>query len=148
MSNSISGKLVGTTSWYTYSSSFPTDKKYEPTELPFYYNESTLEKPGKWKIMKYIDGCFFGISRKNFDIIGGFDEEIFPGYFAENVLCFKAYLNDIPIKDCNLEELYKHEDSKTISRQELVKKWSKSGRELFYSKYALPNYDKFLEYLG
>lgn len=149
MHNCISGKLVGTQQWYTYTSSFPTDKQYNPMELPFFFSEPTLNKPGAWKPFRYIDGCLFCIPKSVWNDIDGFDEDIFPGYFGENVLCFKAFLKGYDIKDCNIGKCFTHAGNvKSPQMVQMVMNWSKIGRQLFYSKYALPNWDQFLEYLS
>ncbi len=148
MHNCISGRLIGTEKWYTYASSFPTDKKYDPKELPFFYDQPTLTKPGNWKSFKYIDGCLFCIPKTVWKEIGGFDEDLFPGYFGENSLCFQAFLKGFQIKECNIEKLFKHSGIvRSPMEMQRIKNWSKDAREKFYEKYALPNWDKFLEYL-
>jgi hypothetical protein len=148
MHNCISGRLIGTEKWYTYASSFPTDKKYDPKELPFFYDQPTLTKPGNWKSFKYVDGCLFCIPKNVWEEIGGFDEDLFPGYFGENSLCFQAFLKGFQIKDCNIEKLFKHSGGvRSPMEMQQIKDWSKAAREKFYEKYALSNWDKFLEYL-
>ena len=146
--NTISGKLVGCNKWYTYASSFPTDRKYSPEELPFYYNEPTLKKPGNWKSFKYIDGSLMCFPKKLWEDVGGFDEDYFPGYFGENVFAFKAYLKGYILQNSEIHNYYKHEHGKDRSDEQKIMEWSKEGRRLFYEKYALPNYDKFLKYLN
>lgn len=148
MHNCISGRLIGTEKWYTYASSFPTDKKYDPKDLPFFYDQPTLTKSGNWKSFRYVDGCLFCIPKQVLYDIGGFDEDLFPGYFGENSLCFQAFLKDVSIKDCNIEKFFKHAGGvRSPKDMEQIKVWSKEARSVFYEKYALPNWDKFLEYL-
>lgn len=144
--NSISGRMVGKDNWYTYSSSFPTDKKYAPDKLPFYFREPTHQLPGNWKIFKYIDGSLMCFSRKLFNDIGGFDEDIFPGYFGENSFAFKAYLKGYKLIDCIVDKFYNH-NSQNKDIDSIIE-WSKIGRKIFYEKWALTNWDKFLQYLG
>lgn len=148
--NCISGKLIGTPEWYTYTSSFPTDRKYKPNELPFFYDQPTLIKSGNWKVFKYIDGCFFCFSKKLWTDIGGFDENIFPGYFGENTFCFKSYLKGYGINNCNIDGLFSHDNYDSNSKQSSnnVMTWSKFGREYFYENYALSNWEKFIQYLN
>lgn len=151
LNNSISGRLVGTNAWYTYASSFPTDKKYDSDKLPFYFNEPTLVKPGNWKAFKYIDGCLMAFSRSIWDDINGFDEDIFPGYFGENVFAFKSYLKykKFILSDCRINGTYIHDNNdSTFNIPSNIIKWTKSSRQLFYDKYALNNWDLFLEYLN
>lgn len=144
----ISGKLNGTKEWYTYPSSFPTDKKYDPKQLPFYYNEDTLSKPGNWKPMRYIDGCLMCFSRQLYNDVGGFDTNIFPGYFGENVFCFNAFLKGYNIHPAHVRNLYTHvEDGSDSSDSDKIE-WARVAREYFYEKYALPNWSKFIEYLN
>lgn len=143
----ICGKLVGK-GHYTYASSFPTDKKYSPHELPFFYNDDVLTKPGNWKPMKYIDGSLMCCSRRIYDSVGGFDANIFPGYFGENAFCFNAYLRGFDIKAAHIKGLYEHiGDGSTESNDDKIK-WAKSAREYFYSYHALPNWDEFIKYLN
>lgn len=143
----ISGKIIGSPKWYTYPSSFPTDKKYNSITLPFYMNEPTLSKPGNWKMFPYIDGCLMCFSRLLFDDIGGFDEEFHPGYFGENAFCFSAFLHNFILYDANIDSYYDHiqDHSNYVSCN--ILEWTKNGRAYFYEKYALPNWNKFLEYL-
>ena len=149
MHNCISGRLIGTESWYTYAASFPTDQKYEPDNLPFFYDQPTLSMPGKWKAFKYIDGCLFCIPRSLWDDIGGFDENVFPGYFGENILCYKAFSKGYTIKECNIEKMFKHAGGvKSPIQMKKVKTWSKEGREYFYQEYALKDWDNFIKYLN
>lgn len=146
--NCISGRLIGNNNWYTYAASFPTDKKYEPEKLPFFYDQPTLPKPGNWKAFKYIDGSLMCFSKKLWENVGGFDEKIHPGYFGENTFSFNAFLNGFSIHDAHIGKYFTHTSihKKQIVNQ--IKKWSQQGREYFYKYYALPNWDKFIEYLG
>ena len=144
----IVGRLVGTNKWYTYSSSFPTDKKYDPKQLPFFYDQPTLPKPGNWRPFKYIDGSLMCFNKKIWKDIGGFDEDIFPGYFGENTFVFNAFLKGYKIRDARIEKYYDHTSVHKHQKMDQIKIWSQQGRELFYEKYALINWAKFLEYLG
>lgn len=151
LNNSISGKLIGTTSWYTYAASFPTDKKYENEPLPFFFNEPTLSKPGNWKSFKYIDGCLLAFSKSIWEDVGGFDEEIFPGYFGESAFCFSAYLkyNKFILSNINFSDTYIHKDNDSTHNDPIdIIDWTKGSRQLFYTKYALNNWDKFINYLN
>ncbi len=141
--NSISGKLIGDNNWYTYASSFPTDKKYNPIELPFHFNQPTLNMPGNWKKFPYIDGSLMCFSKNIWKTINGFDEHIFPGYFGENCFCFKAYLNNFQIKNAYIDNLYEHRSSYKNN----IVEWTKKSRQYFYENYALVYWDKFLSYL-
>jgi len=149
--NSISGKLVGTNEWYTYASSFPTDKQYIDEPLPFFFNEATLVKDGNWKSFKYIDGCFMCFSKSIWEDLEGFDEDIFPGYFGENVFAFKSYLkyNKFILRDSKINSTFIHNnnDSNHNSVANVVL-WTKTSRELFYNKYVLPNWEMFINYLN
>lgn len=146
--NAISGKLIGNHRWYTYSASFPLDKKYDPDKLPFYHNEPTLDKPGNWKAFKYIDGSLMCFAKKLWEDVGGFDEEYFPGYFGENAFMFKAFLKDYKIRDAEIHNCYKHSQNHAAAYEQKIINWSKEGRKQFYKNYALQNYDKFLEYMN
>jgi GT2 family glycosyltransferase len=149
INNSISGRLVGANDWYTYASSFPTDKKYE--ELPFYFNEPTLIKDGNWKSFKYIDGCLMAFAKSIWEDIGGFDETIFPGYFGENTFAFKSYLkyNKFILSNVKIDSTYIHSDNdSTFNNITDIIKWTKDSRNLFYTTYALTNWDKFINYLN
>jgi len=149
LNNSISGRLIGTNEWYTYASSFPTDKKYDI--LPFYFNEPTLIKPGNWKSFKYIDGCLMVFSKSIWEDVEGFDEDIFPGYFGENVFAFKTYLKykKFILSDCKINNTYIHDNNdSTFNSPENIIKWTKESRQIFYNKYANNNWDLFLEYLN
>lgn len=149
LNNSISGWLIGTNEWYTYASTFPTESQYDPSALPFYPNEPTLEKPGRWRSFRYIDGSFMCFPRNLAIDIGGFDEDIHPGYFGENVFCFKAFLAGYKIDNSRTKDMYLHKHGHRTPEQEAkVYAWSKIGRELFYKKYALTNWDKFIEYMN
>jgi len=149
--NCISGRLIGTNNWYTYSSSFPTDKKYIDIPLPFYFNEPTLIKDGDWKSFKYIDGCLMAFEKQIWEDLEGFDEDIFPGYFGENTFAFKSYLkyNKFILYDSSINNLFEHSDNdSTFNTLSNIITWTKESREKFYSKYALNNWDKFIEYLN
>jgi GT2 family glycosyltransferase len=147
--NAISGKVVGTNEWYTYTSSFPTSKKYKPEELPFFFNEPTLKKSGNWKPFRYVDGCLMCFSKSLWEKVGGFDESIFPGYFGENAFAFNAFLKGYRIINAHIDGFYSHKHGKRPFKEEQdVIKWSKDGRQYFYQHYALTNWDKFLEYLN
>jgi len=146
--NSICGTVIGTSSWYTYTASFPTDKKYETKNLPFFYDQPTLTKPGNWKAFKYIDGCLMSFSKELWADVGGFDGNCFPGYFGENIFAFKASLKGYKIKECNIKSNFKHVGgNQTMEQLNMIKNWSKLGREYFYENYALPNWDEFLNYM-
>lgn len=144
----IVGKLVGTPNWYTFPASFPTDKKYNPDDLSFFYNEDTLSKPGRWKPFRYIDGSLMAFPRKMFNDVGGFDDDFFPGYFGENAFIFKAYLKGYNIKDAQITKFYTHQQNHTPQEEESIKRWTKEGRRTFYTKYALEYWDEFLKYMG
>jgi len=149
LNHSVSGWMIGTNEWYTYASTFPTASKYEPDLLPFYPTEPTLEKTGRWKAFRYIDGSFMCFPRALAIDIDGFDEDIFPGYFGENVFCFKAFLAGYKIDNVPCKDFYEHKHGKRTSEYESqIHTWSKLGRQLFYEKYALRNWDKFIEYLN
>ena len=149
LNNSITGWLVGTNEWYTYAATFPTASKYEPNALPFYPNEPTLDKPGAWKSFRYIDGSFMCFPRNLAVDIEGFDEDIFPGYFGENAFCFKAYLAGYKIENVHTKSLYTHRHGQRTPTQDAeIYAWSKTGRQLFYEKYALPNWDQFIKYMN
>lgn len=149
LNNSISGWLIGTNEWYTYASTFPTEVKYEPDQLPFYPTEPTLEKPGGWKSFRYIDGSFMCFPRKLALDIEGFDEDIHPGYFGENAFCFKAFLAGYTLDNAHSKNMYVHRHGHRTPQEEgQIYNWSKIGRQLFYEKYALPNWDKFIQYMN
>ncbi len=149
LNNSITGWMIGTNEWYTYSSTFPTEVKYDPNILPFYSNEPTLSKPGKWKMFKYIDGSFMCFPRKLAVDINGFDEDIFPGYFGENAFCFKAFLAGYLMENVHIRHFYSHKSgSRTPEYENNIRHWSQIGRQIFYEKYALDNWDKFIQYLN
>ena len=151
LENKICGRLIGTNEWYTYAASFPTDKKYEPDLLPFYFMEHTLNKPGDWRAFKYIDGCLMAFSKELFFNIGGFDEDFFPGYFGETAFAFKAFLvnNKFSLFDSKINDLYEHSENDSEYNQfSKIVEWTETARKLFYSKYALQNWDKFLQYLN
>ena len=145
--NTISGKVVGNSAWYTYAATFPTDKKHAPDKLPFYFNEPTLDKPGNWKKFPYVDGALMCFPKTLWKEIGGFDESIFPGYFGENAFVFSAYLNGHIYYDAHIEKYYEHKQDHDSNYSQNIINWSKLGRAYFYEHYALPNWDKFLEYL-
>jgi len=149
LNQAISGWLVGTNDWYTYAATFPTESKYEPLQLPYYPAEPTLNKPGRWRAFKYIDGSFMCFPRNLAVDIGGFDDSIHPGYFGENAFCFKAFLAGYDIVNANVKGHYIHKhDARSNEEQLNIYNWSKAGRQLFYEKYALPNWDKFIEYMN
>jgi len=149
LNNSITGWMIGTNEWYTYASTFPTESKYDPALLPFYSNEPTFDKPGRWKAFRYIDGSFMCFPRQLAVDINGFDEDIFPGYFGENTFCFKAFLAGYKIENVHTRFHYVHKHGQRTALQETqIHHWSKIGRQLFYEKYALPNWDKFIQYLN
>jgi len=149
LNNSIAGWMIGTNEWYTYSATFPTEVKYESSQLPFYPTEPTLNKPGRWKSFRYIDGSLMCFPRNLALDIGGFDEAIFPGYFGENAFCFEAFLAGYEMTNSHTKNMYAHRHGQRSSDEEAkIYAWSKIGRELFYAKYALPNWDKFIEYMN
>jgi GT2 family glycosyltransferase len=147
LSDCVCGKLVGTSSWYTYAASFPTDKQYDPDELPFYYNEPTLTKSGNWKPFRYIDGHFFGFSRKLFNDVGGFNKNIFPGYFGESEFCFRAYLNGFSLQNVTMDGFVEHNQNHSVKYQADIVTWTELGRKQAYRDVFLPNWSKFIEYL-
>ncbi len=149
LNHGLSGWMVGTNDWYTYAATFPTESKYEPSQLPYYPSEPTLSKPGRWRSFRYIDGSFMCFPRNMAIDIGGFDETINPGYFGENAFCFKAFLAGYPMVDAKVKDYYIHKHGHRSPEEEArIYKWSKDGRQLFYAKYALPNWDKFIEYMN
>jgi len=149
LNDSVTGWLIGTSEWYTYASSFPTQSKYESKNLPYYPNEPTLNKPGAWKSFTYIDGSFMCFPRNLAVDISGFDEDIFPGYFGENAFCFKAFLAGYHVENVHVKGLYIHKHgNRQPSEEAKIHMWSETGRQIFYEKYALPNWDKFIEYLN
>jgi len=145
--NCIVGKLVGTNEWYTYPASFPTDKMYDPENLPFYYDQHTLDKEGNWKKLPYIDGSLMSFTKNLFNEIGGFDEDFFPGYFGENAFCYKACLNGYELANGYIKNLYLHHSHKTPQQIVKNKAITKSARQHFYKKYALPNWTHFINFL-
>lgn len=143
----ITGTMIGSANWYTYPASFPTDKQYDVKDIPFYFDEPTHTKPGNWKAMKYIDGCLMAFPRHLFEV-SSFDGDIFPGYFGETAFAFSAYLNGYSIKDCAIKGLYDHKSNHDDNRKRNIREWTKEGRDIFYTKYAIPNWEMFNKYLG
>lgn len=148
--DTIAGRLVGNEKWYTYPASFPTDRKYLNNDLPFFYYEHTLDKPGNWKPFQYIDGSLMAFSKSLWKKIGRFDEDFFPGYFGENVFAFKAFCEyeKSMLEGCNLEGTYIHDNNNTRLDSSSLETITKNMRLLFYYKYALNSWELFLCYLN
>ena len=103
---------------------------------------------GNWKKMPYIDGSIMGFSKDVWELVEGFDENCFPGYFGENIFQFKYWLKTkISLRECNLETVHIHMSNHDNIDKVNIIEWTKSGREYFYNNYAIPNWDQFLEYL-
>lgn len=146
--NGIVGKYVGNKDWYVYGATFPTDKQYERGTLPFYFSQPTLNLPGNWKKIPYIEGSLMSFKRSLWKNINYFDESCFPGYFGEAIFQFKSFLSsNTSLIDCPITDFYIHQQNHSNFVTKNIEQWSKDSREYFYYTYAIPNWDKFLEYL-
>lgn len=148
--NAIVGSYRDGKRWLTYPAMFPVDKKYDNDPLPFYYDSNPNESNPSllWKSFPFVDGCLMAFPRNIFQATGGFDTNIFPGYFGENAFQFKAYLCGFKTLNVPINEFYIHHsesDSSYSIEQKMV--WTQTSREYFYKTYALPHYDTFLKYL-
>ena len=148
-SNAITGIYQDGYNWLTYPAMFPTDKKYDAEELPFVYNYNPKEKypEQKWKSLPYIDGSLMCLPYSVYKL--GFDTDFMPGYFGENALQFKAQLElNCKLIGVPIQKMIKHDSNSDEMYTPILKQeWSKTARNIFYTKYALPNYDYFLRLL-
>jgi glycosyltransferase involved in cell wall biosynthesis/GT2 family glycosyltransferase len=60
----------------------------------------------------------FAITKKCYDIVGGFDENIFPAYFEDNDYHTRVKLSGLTIGDIGNPDLFKHYGSVTIKNDE------------------------------
>ena len=149
--NAITGLLQNGKDWLVYPAMFPVDKRYDVDNLPFAYNYNPQKKHPfqTWKSLPYIDGSLMCMPYSVFYNTKGFDTEFFPGYFGETAFQFDVQINhNVKLLHCPVKKFIDHKcKSDEQFGIEHKKEWTEKGRLLFYKKYALPNYDKFLSLL-
>lgn len=140
------GQISGTVNTNEPTAAFPIDRIYDVNELGYYGRK---QLPNDWVYGKYVDGHLLGCYREDFDSIGGFDENIFPGYGSEIAFCFDGFLKGILINHLDISSYYKHDWCHRGDRNYSLMAWDvgHKGRDCFYQNHAIPNWDKFLEYM-